>query len=87
MVGRIFFVKGIEHNRTHNLSVCESGSSFWDGRIAFRDALRADPILTQEYGALKRKLAQQYPRDRSAYTEAKAPFILAVMASARCDLP
>jgi len=42
VAGRLFFAKRTERNRTHNLSVCEIESPFWRGRIAFRDALRAD---------------------------------------------
>jgi len=83
VIGRLFFAKGPESNRTHNLSVCESGSPFWVGRVAFRDALRANQELAQQYGTLKRLLAQQYPHNRLAYTEAKEPFILAVMASTK----
>jgi GrpB-like predicted nucleotidyltransferase (UPF0157 family) len=78
--GRLFFAKESESNRTHNLSVCENGSTFWVGRIAFRDALRSNPEWAQEYGTLKRRLAQQYPHNRLAYTQAKEPFIVSVMA-------
>jgi GrpB-like predicted nucleotidyltransferase (UPF0157 family) len=85
VVGRLFFAKGPERNRTHNLSVCESGSNFWIGHVAFRDALRANPELAQQYGTLKRRLAQQYPHNRLAYTEAKEPFILSVMGNTASD--
>jgi len=81
--GRLFFAKGSESNRTHNLSVCETGSRFWVGRIAFRDALRSNPEWAREYGTLKRRLAQQYPHNRLAYTQAKEPFIVSVMANDR----
>ena len=81
IIGRLFFAKGPESNRTHNLSVCETGSPFWVGRVAFREALRANQELAQQYGTLKRLLAQQYPHNRLAYTEAKEPFILSVIAS------
>lgn len=78
--GRLFFVRGPESARTHSLSVCEVGSSFWLSHIAFRDALKADDRLTKEYAALKRRLAQQFPQDRLRYTDAKAPFIRSVIA-------
>jgi GrpB-like predicted nucleotidyltransferase (UPF0157 family) len=79
--GRLFFAKGPEIARTHHLSVCEVGSPFWSSHLAFRDALRGDEQLAQEYAALKRRLAQQFPYDRLAYTEAKEGFILSVIAS------
>jgi len=85
VLGRLFFAKGTESHRTHNLSVCELGSTFWVGRIAFRDALRTHKEWAQQYGALKRRLAQQYPHNRLAYSEAKEPFILSVMAKSQPD--
>jgi GrpB-like predicted nucleotidyltransferase (UPF0157 family) len=86
VLGRLFFAKGPESNRTHNLSACETGSKFWLGRVAFRDALRINKECAQQYGALKRRLAQQYPHNRLAYTEAKEPFILSVMAKTPAGL-
>jgi GrpB-like predicted nucleotidyltransferase (UPF0157 family) len=41
----------------------------------FRDRLRSNPTLAQEYTTLKRALAERYRNDREAYTEAKAAFI------------
>jgi GrpB-like predicted nucleotidyltransferase (UPF0157 family) len=79
--GRLFFAKGPASDRTHNLSVCETGSTFWVGRIAFRDALRNNPEWAREYGTLKRRLAQRYPHNRLAYTQAKEPFIVSAMAN------
>ena len=86
VLGRLFFAKGSESNRTHNFSVCEAGSEFWLGRVAFRDALRTNKELAQQYATLKQRLAQQHPHNRLAYTEAKEPFILSVMANARAGL-
>ncbi len=83
VTGRVFFSNGPESGRTHHLSVCEVGSDFWVRQTAFRDALRADSFLRQQYAALKQQLAQRYPRDRVAYTAAKEPFIQSVMTQAR----
>jgi GrpB-like predicted nucleotidyltransferase (UPF0157 family) len=44
-------------------------------RLRFRDRLRADPALADEYVALKRVLAERYREDREAYTEAKSEFV------------
>jgi tRNA threonylcarbamoyladenosine biosynthesis protein TsaE len=59
----------------------EWGSASWQSHIAFRDALRADPALTREYEALKRRLLSE----RSAwYCGAdKRAFVEAVLARAR----
>lgn len=54
-------------------------SPFWKRQIAFRDALRADPRLAQEYWRLKQRLAARYPNDREAYASAKSDFIRGVV--------
>jgi GrpB-like predicted nucleotidyltransferase (UPF0157 family) len=70
-----WFCKPSPEVRTHHLHLVPLGSSRWHEQIAFRDALRQNPGLAQEYAALKRRLAQEFTNDREAYTEAKAPFI------------
>ena len=47
----------------------------WRRYLAFRDALRADPQLVNEYAALKRELAAEFGADRLGYTEAKTDFV------------
>jgi GrpB-like predicted nucleotidyltransferase (UPF0157 family) len=80
--GRLFFAKGDDSARTHYLSICEAESPFWASHIAFRDRLRADGRLVQEYSRLKRQLTEQFPYDRIAYTNAKEFFIHSVIAGA-----
>ena len=72
---RHYFVKGTTDSRTHHLHINEIQSSDWQQQIAFRDALRQDAALAQEYAALKLRLAKQFPTDRVAYTEGKSSFI------------
>jgi GrpB-like predicted nucleotidyltransferase (UPF0157 family) len=81
--GRLFFAKGSEIARTHNLSVCETESPFWTSHIAFRDRLRSDERLARQYAFLKHQLAAQFPDDRCAYTRGKESFIRSVIAVAR----
>ena len=56
----------------------------WSEQFAllFRDFLRAHPDASARYAALKRELARRYEHDGQAYTEAKTPFIWAVMRDA-----
>lgn len=61
-------------HRTHHLHLVDQRSEL-ERRLRFRDRLRADPVLTQEYAALKRALAARFPDDREAYTDAKSEFI------------
>ena len=81
VTGRLFFAKGPENCRTHNLSVCEKGSTFWKSHILFRDRLRSDLSLAARYAALKHELAKRFPDDRLAYTQAKERFILKAIGS------
>lgn len=60
----------------------EPGSDLWRERLAFRDALRADPELAAGYEALKLRLAQEHPDDGQAYTDGKRAFVGQVLAEA-----
>lgn len=79
VVGRRFFVKGGEARRTHHLNFCEMNSFFWESHLAFCDHLGQHPEIAQEYAALKRRLADQYPKDRLAYTSGKEEFVRSVL--------
>ena len=57
----------------------ESAARFWRDHIAFRDVLRTNREVFAAYLSLKQDLAQSLKMDRAAYTEAKAPFIRAVL--------
>jgi len=58
----------------HHLYVCPADSEE-RAQLAFRDGLRADPELAADYEAVKRRLAELYRDDRTAYTEAKTEFV------------
>ena len=59
-----------------HVHVCEAGSAREREHLLFRDYLRADAAARLAYAELKRDLAQRYPDDRLAYTDAKSAFIL-----------
>jgi GrpB-like predicted nucleotidyltransferase (UPF0157 family) len=63
----------------HHLYVCAAGGAALTAHLTLRDALRADPALAADYGALKRELAERYRDDRDAYTEGKTTFITTVL--------
>ena len=77
-----WFCKPSAAHRTHHLHLVPLGSPLWRERLAFRDALRADPELRASYQALKLDLAQRYRLVREAYTDAKTPFIEQVLRQA-----
>ena len=68
-----------------HLHVNELGGPDWENHVLFRDYLLAHPAAAAEYTALKRDLAAQFPDDRAAYTDAKAPFIQHILRLARSD--
>lgn len=63
----------------HHLYVVAAGSEPLVAHCAFRDHLREHPEVAQEYGALKRRLAEEYRDDRLGYTDAKSEFVLGVL--------
>jgi GrpB-like predicted nucleotidyltransferase (UPF0157 family) len=77
---RRYHVRDASQRLRANLHAVVLDSPLWRNHIAFRDALRQDPALAQEYAALKRELAKRHARDRPAYTAAKGPFIQNVLA-------
>ena len=55
----------------------------WEEKLAFRDALRADPALAAAYAAEKRRVAAHVRWDKRAYSVAKGPFVERVLAELR----
>ena len=66
-----------------HLHMNELGGPDWKTQVLFRDYMLAHPEAAEEYTALKRGLAAQFPRDREAYTDGKAPFIERILRLAR----
>ena len=79
---RHFFRRRSGTTRTHHLSLAEPGSHYHRVTLAFRDALRADPDLAERYGRLKRRLADEFPRDREGYIAGKTEFVTRALATA-----
>jgi GrpB-like predicted nucleotidyltransferase (UPF0157 family) len=76
---RLWFLRPQPQARTHHLHILERDDIHTRALLAFRDALRADPRLRDEYAELKRELADRYADNRNAYTNAKADFVQAVL--------
>ena len=70
----------------YGLHLTEPGSGLWRERLAFRDALRADPSLATRYEALKRRLAVEHSADVTSYTAGKREFVVGVLAPAGIQL-
>jgi GrpB-like predicted nucleotidyltransferase (UPF0157 family) len=65
--------------RTHHLHLVPTDSRRFRDELAFRDRLRASPQTAEEYAELKHDLAERFPDDREAYTDAKASFVRRVL--------
>jgi len=81
---RHYFTKG--DPMTHHVHMVESQSENWVTMISFRDHLRENSVLAEQYASLKLHLAKQFPRDRPAYQNGKEEFIRQVL-SAVCKDP
>lgn len=68
--------------RTVQIHVCQSGSAWERDHLLFRDYLRAQPSVRQDYAQLKRELALVWGNDRLAYADAKTNFILDALSAA-----
>lgn len=77
---RRYFVKAAAVLPRVHLHAVEKDSRFWQGHLAFRNALRGDAELCARYQTLKLRLANEFADDKAAYTNAKGPFIKSVMA-------
>ncbi len=73
--GRRFFIKGTLSNRTHHIHMFQTGDHEIDRHLAFRDFLIANHHEALQYGALKKKLAQENPVDIEKYIQGKHDFI------------
>jgi len=73
---RLLFVKVAADgaHRLAHLHLLVDGARRWDEQLRFREALRGDDRLRDEYAALKRRLAKAFVADREGYTDAKAAF-------------
>lgn len=72
--------------RTHQIHTFVDGSSHVRRHLAFRDFMRAHPSLAQQYGELKRALAETHPYDMDAYMDGKDAFIKEIEQQALCWL-
>ncbi len=86
---RRYFHKGHPpKEQHHHLHMVELTSDFWKQHLIFRDYLRTNPEVAQEYFKLKKRLATKYGSDREGYTKTKTSFIKSIVAKAkrvRCE--
>jgi GrpB-like predicted nucleotidyltransferase (UPF0157 family) len=84
---RLWFLRPTPARRTHHLQVIEHDDPHAVALLGFRDALRADGELRQEYAEVKDDLARKHAANRNAYTNAKADFVRRVLTHAGVPVP
>lgn len=80
---RRFFWREANNGQRFHLHFYMYGSKDWQEKRLFRDYLKKHEDALHAYEALKRALALTYKDDRSAYTEAKGPFIRTIIEKAK----
>lgn len=74
--GRRYFRKNSPAGlRTHQLHAFEVGSPHVERHLVFRDYMNSHPAAAAAYSDLKRRLANDHPRDPEAYMDGKDAFI------------
>ena len=76
---RRYYVLDREGRRVIHIHVYILPAPAWDEMLRFRDALRRTPSLLAAYAAEKERVAAAVAWNKAAYSEAKAPFIRAVL--------
>lgn len=74
-----WFCKPSDAFRTHHLYLVPFESPLWQERIKFRELLRSNKMVANQYAKLKRDLAASYKDDREVYSEKKGHFIQQVL--------
>ncbi len=78
IVGREAFKNPQSPFPKHHLYVCVTGSAELKRHVAFRNALRQDPVLRDTYAFIKRQAARHHPEDMDAYIAEKGEWIAEV---------
>ncbi|SFF31720.1 GrpB protein [Paenibacillus algorifonticola] len=79
--GRRYFTKG-GFNRTHHVHMYQSGHKNISQHLVFKAYLLAHPEEAGSYGALKLKLAKQFPDHTHYYQAGKKSYVDALMGRA-----
>lgn len=79
----LYIYANLQNNiQTHYIHVVIFNSEEWYNYINMRDYLNENNEKAKEYSELKKQLANKYPNDRIAYTNAKSKLIEEILKSA-----
>jgi GrpB-like predicted nucleotidyltransferase (UPF0157 family) len=81
--GHFFVRESAPDVRTIHFHVVGSSDQQWSNYIRFREILRQDPEVRDQYARLKADLEAKYADDRPSYTASKHDFIRSVLGMER----
>lgn len=76
---RKFFIKDYLGKRTHHIHLVELNTDFWKRHLAFRNYLRENDSVRDDYYLLKKRLAEREWNSGDEYAAAKSDFINQVL--------
>ena len=77
--GREMFTESLQLEFRHNFYVCMPDCIHASNHLRLRDFLRGNAEAARQYGALKKRLAAQYPNDVDRYCAGKSDLISAFL--------
>lgn len=77
--GYLLVLESAPSIRVAHVHVVNPGDAEWGRYLQFGDRLRADPAARERYAATKRALADQFPAERSRYTDQKTETIRSLL--------
>ena len=85
--GHHFYRRNVDGIRTHKLHACTRDHLTITQMLGFRDLLRRDASIRQQYEALKFQLESSNTGGMAEYLEKKSPFIIAALLHAGISIP
>ncbi|UPV75707.1 GrpB family protein [Halorussus limi] len=81
----LFLQRTDDSGQLYNLHLIQESDDQWRDDLLFREYLRANPDVRDEYEAVKREAAESHPSDITAYNAAKDEFCRSVLSRAKSD--
>ena len=74
-----------DSGQLYNLHLVQESNDQWKDDLLFREYLRANSDVRDQYEAVKRDAAERHPNDIDAYNAAKDEFCRSVLSRAKSD--
>ncbi|WP_128476957.1 GrpB family protein [Halorussus pelagicus] len=81
----LFLQRTDDSGQLYNLHLIRESDDQWKDDLLFREYLRANPDVCDEYEAVKREAAESHSDDIDAYNAAKDEFCRSVLSRAKSD--